>query len=123
MPRARMASVLRCAEHTGNALGDLEEISSHSRNADPPTDKASKTYERMERSVTPDEAPCSGAFRPSALHLDEAAIHKHFRACDVTAIVGGEEHHGLRDLIGGAKPAKRNAAGKALHVLSRTGKV
>jgi hypothetical protein len=37
MPRARMASVLRCAEHTGNPLGGLEEISSRSRNADPPS--------------------------------------------------------------------------------------
>jgi hypothetical protein len=27
------------------------------------------------------------------------------------AVIGGEKHHGLRDFIRGAKPAKRNAAG------------
>jgi plasmid stabilization system protein ParE len=45
--------------------------------------------------------PCGGS-SPSAinhLHLRETAIHKQFNSRDVTAVVGREKHHGLRDLI------------------------
>src|SRR5215510_11687401 len=113
-----MASVLRFAEHTGNALGDssgsFEASSSRESDADPLTYKASKPFERVERYTT--ESPCYVAFRPSSLHLGEAAIHKQFRSGDVTAVVGGEKHHGLRDLIGGAEPAERNTVGNGLDV-------
>src|SRR6266478_6068397 len=51
------------------------------------------------------------------LHLCEAAIHKQFRSRDVTAVVGCEKHHGLRDLIGCAEPAERNTAGQRLQAL------
>ena len=36
----------------------------------------------------------------NGLHLCNAAIHKQFRSRDVAAVVGGEKHHGLGDLMG-----------------------
>ena len=45
--------------------------------------------------------PCGGS-SPSAmnhLHLRETAIHKQFNSSDVTAVIGCEKHHSLRDLI------------------------
>ena len=44
----------------------------------------------------------------NGLHLCEAAIHEQFRSRDVAAVVGGEKHHGLGDLIGCAEPAERH---------------
>src|SRR5882724_7129014 len=52
-----------------------------------------------------------------ALDLGETAIYKQFRSCDVAAVIGGEKDHGLRDLIGCAEPAERNAGGNILHEL------
>src|SRR2546422_3494055 len=52
----------------------------------------------------------------NALHLGEAAIHEQFRSRDVAAVVGGEEHHGLRDLVRRAEPAEWNTAGNGLDV-------
>ncbi len=57
---------------------------------------------------------------PSAidgLHLCHAAIHKQFRSRDVAAVVGGEKHHGLRDLIRCTEPAERNTVGNHLQAL------
>src|SRR5947209_18302924 len=56
--------------------------------------------------------PCPSAVK--GLHLCDAAIHKQFRSRDVAAVVGCEKHHGLRDLIGCAEPAERNAIGNHL---------
>src|SRR6266849_5963929 len=47
----------------------------------------------------------------NGLHLCEAAIHKQFRSRDVAAVIGGEKHHGLGDLIGRTAPAERNTGG------------
>ena len=33
------------------------------------------------------------------LHLGETAIHEEFRSRDVAAVVGGEKHSGLGDLL------------------------
>src|SRR5882724_7502582 len=52
-----------------------------------------------------------------ALDLRETSIHKQFRSCDVAALVGGEKDHGLRNLVGCAEPAERNAGGNILHEL------
>ena len=41
----------------------------------------------------------------NCLHLCEAAIDKQFRSRDVTAVIGREKHHSLRNLIGCAEPA------------------
>jgi hypothetical protein len=49
------------------------------------------------------------------LHLCEAAIHKQFRSRDVAAVVGGEKHHDLRDVVRCAEPAQRNTTGNDLH--------
>jgi len=54
--------------------------------------------------------PCPAALH--GLHLCPAAIHTHFRARDVATVVGGEKHHGLRDLIGCPKPAEWHTVGK-----------
>ena len=51
------------------------------------------------------------------LHLGETAIDKQFRACDVAAAIGCEEHHGLGDLIGCTEPAERNTVGNHLQAL------
>src|ERR1700720_887905 len=51
------------------------------------------------------------------LHLCEATIHKQFRSRDVAAVVGGEKHHGLRDLIGCTEPAEWNSVGNHLLAL------
>src|SRR5262249_33374611 len=51
------------------------------------------------------------------LHLCEAAVHKQFRARDVARVVGGEKHHGLRDLIGCTAPAQRNTVRNHLEEL------
>ena len=61
--------------------------------------------------------PCPSAI--NGLHLRESAIHKQFRSRDVAAVVGGEKHHGLGDLIGCTEPAERNAAGNHLQALLR----
>src|SRR5438876_11291944 len=53
----------------------------------------------------------------NGLHLCEAAIHKQFRSRDVAAVVGGEKHHGLGDLIGCTAPAERNTGGQHLPAL------
>src|SRR5882672_7850289 len=53
----------------------------------------------------------------NGLHLCEAAIHKQFRSRDVAAVVGGEKHHSLGDLIGCPEPAERNAIGNHLLTL------
>src|SRR6267142_338053 len=51
------------------------------------------------------------------LHLCEAAIHKQLRSRDVTAVVGGEKRHRLRDLIRCAEPAEWNRGGNHLRAL------
>src|SRR5215469_17113934 len=51
------------------------------------------------------------------LHLCEATIHEQFRSCNVATVVGGEEHHGPGDLIGGAESAERNSVGQHLQAL------
>ena len=53
------------------------------------------------------EAISSGMPR---LHLCEAAIHKQFCSRDVAAVVRGEKHHGLGDLIGCTESAERRPA-------------
>src|SRR5256884_7161238 len=54
----------------------------------------------------------------SSLHLCEAAIDKQFRSGDVTAVVGCEEHHGLRDFIGCPESPERNGGGNRRHTLT-----
>jgi hypothetical protein len=56
-------------------------------------------------------------FAINGLYLCDATIHKQFNSRDVAAVVGGEKHHGLRDLIGGAEPAERNSIGNHLRAL------
>jgi len=59
--------------------------------------------------------PCPSAMH--GLHLCHAAIHKQCRSRDVAAVVGGEKHHGLRDLMWCTEPAERHTVGKHLPVL------
>src|SRR2546422_3051989 len=51
----------------------------------------------------------------NALHLGEAAIHEQFRSRDVAADVGGEEHHGLRDLVRRAEPDRKSTRLNSSH--------
>ena len=73
----------------------------------------------IERVVTGKNQVCTHTDLPSrhALDLGETAIYKQFRSRDVAAVIGCEKDHGLRDLIGCAEPAERNAGGNILHEL------
>jgi len=51
------------------------------------------------------------------LNLCETAIDEQFRSRDITALVGREKHHGLRDLVGGAESTQRNSAADHLSAL------
>src|SRR5258708_2186934 len=47
--------------------------------------------------------------RDLQLNLGDAAVHGQFDACDVTAVVGGEEEHGFCGIVGGPQPTERHA--------------
>jgi len=51
------------------------------------------------------------------LDLREAAVYEQFDTGDVAAVIAGEKHDSLRDLIGCTEPAQRNAAGNHLQPL------
>src|ERR1700737_5518232 len=51
------------------------------------------------------------------LNLCETAIDEQFRSRDITALVGREKHHGLRDLVGGAESTQRNSVADHLAAL------
>lgn len=40
------------------------------------------------------------------LHLCESAIHEQFDSGDITAVVGREKDHGLRNLVGSTEPTE-----------------
>ena len=51
------------------------------------------------------------------LDLRETAIDEQFDTGDIAAVIGGEKHDSLRDLVGCTEPAQRNAAGNHLQPL------
>src|SRR2546425_5018582 len=53
----------------------------------------------------------------TSLHLGETAIHEQLGSRDIAAVVGGEKHHGFRDLVGRTAPAERHRAGDRLGAL------
>src|SRR5206468_10305580 len=53
----------------------------------------------------------------NGLRLCGAAIHIEFYSRDVAAVVGGEKHHGLGNLIGCTEPAERSSVGNHLLAL------
>ena len=50
--------------------------------------------------------PTGRLSRCTGLNLRGAAVHEQIGSGDVTAVIGGEEHHSLRDLVRRADPSE-----------------